>query len=68
MHPKSTLSVEVNVPEKEGEGKPRRHLLAANEGFITTFSQNIKTLYDCFKNSVAQYGTTLTKTFTSNRR
>ena len=57
MLAKGALSVEVQVPEKEGEGKPRRHILTADSGFITSFSDQVKTLYDGFKNSVSQYGT-----------
>lgn len=51
------FSVEVaDAPSIPGEGKPRRHPLAADGDYITSFDDGITTLHESFKNAVSKYG------------
>lgn len=50
------FSVEADVPKVPGEGKPRRHPMVANGDFICLFKDDVRTLYDTFRNAVTQYG------------
>lgn len=56
-HRSPVYSVEVaDAPEIPGEGKPRRHPLAADGTVTDTFEEGIYTLYDTFKNACTKYG------------
>lgn len=56
-HRPPMYSVEVaDAPEIPGEGKPRRHPLAADGTVTDTFEEGIYTLYDTFKNACTKYG------------
>ncbi|PJF18535.1 AMP-binding domain-containing protein [Paramicrosporidium saccamoebae] len=49
------FSVEVDAPAKSGEGKPRRHPLVASGELVNSFQDGVETLYDTFRNAVAQF-------------
>ena len=51
------LSAEApNYESKPGEGVPRRHPLVADGQFVTTYSNDVSTLYDSFNRACSKYG------------
>jgi long-chain acyl-CoA synthetase len=51
------LSVEVpNYTPRPGEGIPRRHALVADSQFITSYSAEVRSLYDSFMRSCSNFG------------
>lgn len=49
------LSVEIDGPYREGEGKARRHLSRGKGDFLRTFKEGVETLHDAFENACREY-------------
>lgn len=47
----------LNMPDIDGETKPRRNSICKDGELLATFDDSVMTLYDNFQEAVKKYGT-----------